>query len=133
MIEPQSLKNINPDQSGVLRLNLPAKDVMRRSFNNLTNREKTAMGRETVLFKTEEKKTAKEISETLRLIADKIDAGAMTLSHGAEEVTVIFPGTMEIQLKVEEEQGRRLKKKFEVELEWIPGSEGTEGGSTQIS
>ncbi len=91
------------------------------------------MGRETVLFKTEEKKTAKEISETLRLIADKIDAGAMTLSHGAEEVTVIFPGTMEIQLKVEEEQGRRLKKKFEVELEWIPGAEDAEGGSTRIS
>ncbi len=133
MIEPQSPKNSNPDQSGVLRLNLPAKGVMRMSFNNLTNREKTAMGRETVLFKTEEKKTAKEISETLRLIADKINAGTMTLSQGADEVTLTFPATMEIQLKVEEEQGTRLKKKFEVELEWIPGAEVTEGGSTQIS
>lgn len=91
------------------------------------------MGRETVLFKTEEKKTAKEISQTLRLIADKIDAGAMTLSQGKETVTVTFPATMEIQLKVEEEEGKRLKKKFEVELEWIPGAEGPDGGSTQIS
>lgn len=103
------------------------------SFINRINREKTVMGRETVLFKTEEKKTAKEISETLRLIADKIDAGAMTLSQGADEVTVNFPASMEIQLKVEEEQGRRLKKKFEVELEWIPGAEASEEGSTQIS
>jgi amphi-Trp domain-containing protein len=91
------------------------------------------MGRETVLFKTEEKKTAGEISQTLRLIADRIDAGAMTLSQGENEVTVEFPSTMEIQLKVEEEQGTRLKKKFEVELEWIPGTDGSEQGSTQIS
>lgn len=91
------------------------------------------MGRETVLFKTEEKKSAKEISETLRLIADKIDAGTMTLSQGGDEVTVTFPATMEIQLKVEEEAGTRLKKKFEVELEWIPGAEDSGGGSTQIS
>jgi hypothetical protein len=34
---------------------------------------------------------------------------------------------------VEEAQGRRLKKKFEVELEWIPGAEDAEGGSTRIS
>jgi amphi-Trp domain-containing protein len=106
---------------------------MKQASNNLTNREETAMGRETVLFKTEEKKTAKEISETLRLIADKIDAGSMILSQGADEVTVTFPGTMEIQLKVEEEQGKQLKKKFEVELEWIPGAEQSKGGSTQIS
>jgi amphi-Trp domain-containing protein len=133
MIEPQSLKNINPDQAGGLRLIPPEKGGMKLASNNLTNREETAMGRETVLFKTEEKKTAKEISETLRLIADKIDAGSMTLSQGADEVTVTFPGTMEIQLKVEEEQGKRLKKKFEVELEWIPGAGETEEGSTRIS
>lgn len=91
------------------------------------------MGHETVLFKTKEKKTATEISRTLRLIADRIDAGAMTLSQGESEVSVMFPSFMEIQLKVEEEQGKRLKKKFEVELEWIPGEEAPEKGSTQIS
>ncbi|HKK98998.1 MAG TPA: amphi-Trp domain-containing protein [Desulfotignum sp.] len=90
------------------------------------------MGRETILFKTEEKKSAKEISDTLRLIADKIDAGTMTLEQGGNEVTVTFPATMEMQLKVEEEQGARLKKKFEVELEWIPGEEASQG-STRIS
>jgi len=34
-----------------------------------------------------------------------------------------------IEMKVEEEQGRKLKKSFEIELEWIPG-EAQEGGAT---
>jgi amphi-Trp domain-containing protein len=105
----------------------------KRWYEIFLNERRMTMGRETILFKTEEKKTAGEISEMLRLIADRIDAGTMTLSQGADEVTVIFPASMEIQLKVEEEQGTRLKKKFEVELEWIPGSNGSGGGSTQIA
>jgi hypothetical protein len=28
---------------------------------------------------------------------------------------------MVFEMKVEEEQGRKLKKSFEIELEWIPG------------
>ncbi len=91
------------------------------------------MGRETTLFKTQEKKSAGEISGTLRLIADRIDAGTMTLRQGGNEVTLDFPATMEIQLKVEEEAGKRLKKKFEMELEWIPGEEGFKTGATEIS
>ncbi len=39
---------------------------------------------------------------------------------------------MQMQLKVEEEQGARLKKKVEVEPEWIPG-EGASQGSIRIS
>ncbi len=89
------------------------------------------MGREIVLFKSEEKKSAKEISDTLRLIADKIDAGAMTLKQGEQEIPVEFPGQMVFELKVEEEHGRRLKKSFEIELEWVPGDD-TGAGSTTI-
>jgi hypothetical protein len=36
---------------------------------------------------------------------------------------------MILEMKVEEEQGRKLKKSFEIELEWIPG-EALEGGAT---
>lgn len=87
------------------------------------------MGREIVLFKSEEKKTGKEVSDMLRRIADKIDAGSLTLKQGDEEVILTFPGQMVIELKVEEEQGRKLKKSFEIELEWIPG-ESSEGSTT---
>ena len=59
------------------------------------------MGSETVLFKSEEKKSANEIAQVLRQVAE---------------------------MKVEEEQGRKLKKSFEIELEWFPG-EAQEGGA----
>ena len=88
------------------------------------------MGREIVLFKSEEKKTGSEISEILRRIADKIDSGSLTLKQGSEEVVVAFPDQMVLELKVEEEQGRKLKKSFEIELEWIPGDAST--GPTTI-
>ncbi len=89
------------------------------------------MGREIVLFKSEEKKTAKEIADTLRLIADKIDSGSMTLKQNDTQVDIDFPGTMTLELKVEEEHGRKLKKSFEIELEWTPG-EDISAGSTSI-
>ncbi len=88
------------------------------------------MGREIVLFKSEEKKTGKEISEILRRIADKIDSGSLTLKQGSEEVIVKFPHQMVLEMKVEEEQGRKLKKSFEIELEWLPGE--ASNGSTEI-
>ncbi|MCG8636563.1 MAG: amphi-Trp domain-containing protein [Desulfobacterales bacterium] len=89
------------------------------------------MGRETVLFKSEEKKSASDIAQTLRLIADKIDSGTMTLKQGESDVQLDFPGTMTLELKVEEEQGRhQLKKSFEIELEWVPGDTGSPSGAT---
>ncbi len=89
------------------------------------------MGKETVLFKSEEKKNSSDIAQTLRLIADKIDSGTMTLKQGKTDIQVDFPGTMKLELKVEEEQGKkRLKKSFEIELEWIPGESDFPSGAT---
>ena len=79
------------------------------------------MGVETVLFKSEEQKSAGDVAATLRQIADKIDAGTLTLKTGAEEIRIEFPETMVLELKVEEEQGKKLKKSLEIELEWIVG------------
>ena len=87
------------------------------------------MGRETVLFKSEEKKTSSDIANTLRQIADKIDDGTMILKQGSEEITLEFPKNMVLELKIEEEQGNRLKKSFEIELEWIIGEEHSDGAT----
>jgi amphi-Trp domain-containing protein len=88
------------------------------------------MGRETVLFKSEEKKASSDIANTLRQIADKIDDGTMILKQGSEEITLEFPKNMVLELKIEEEQGRkRLKKSFEIELEWIMGEEQSDGAT----
>ena len=81
------------------------------------------MGKETVLFKSEEKKSSNDVANALRQIADKIDDGTMVLKKGSEELMIEFPKNMILELKIEEEQGPRLKKSFEIELEWIVGDE----------
>ena len=87
------------------------------------------MGRETVLFKSEEKKSAADIANTLRQIAEKIEDGTMILRQGSEEIALAFPQNMVLELKVEEEQGKRLKKSFEIELEWVIGEEQPDGAT----
>ncbi len=87
------------------------------------------MGIETVLFKSEEKKSASEIADILRQIADKIDSGSMTLMQSGNKIELDFPPSMVLEMKVEEEQGRKLKKKFEIELEWVPGEAREEGAT----
>ncbi len=88
------------------------------------------MGRETVLFKSEEKKASSDIANTLRQIADKIDDITMILKQGSEEITLEFPKNMVLELKIEEEQGKkRLKRSFEIELEWIMGEEQSDGAT----
>jgi amphi-Trp domain-containing protein len=79
------------------------------------------MGGETVLFKSEEIRATSDIANKLRQIADKIDNGTIALKKGAEEITVEFPENMILELKIGEKQGKRLKKSFEIELEWIVG------------
>ena len=89
------------------------------------------MGQETVLFKSEEKKSSTDVAHAQRQIADKIDVGTMILRKGSEEVMIEFPKNMILELKIEEEQGPRLKKSFEIEIEWIVGNE-QDGGATII-
>jgi amphi-Trp domain-containing protein len=81
------------------------------------------MGKETVLFKSEEIRTSRDITTRLHQIADKIDNGTLDLKKGDEEITIQFPENMILELKIEEEQGKRLKKSFEIELEWVAGEE----------
>ncbi|MGD9244888.1 MAG: amphi-Trp domain-containing protein [Desulfobacterales bacterium] len=87
------------------------------------------MGIETVLFKSEEKKSSSDVAIALRQIADKINDGTMILKKGSEEITLEFPKNMTLELKIEEEQGKRLKKSFEIELEWIVGDEQDDGAT----
>jgi amphi-Trp domain-containing protein len=88
------------------------------------------MGIETVLFKREENKTSGEIANILHTIADKIDKGSLILKQDANEISLEFPTQMVLELKVEEEQGKKLKRSLEIELEWIIGDDETSG--TQI-
>ena len=81
------------------------------------------MGNEVILFKSEEKKSSSEIAAILRQIADRVEKGSMTLGQNENSITLDFPRTMILEIKVEEEEKRNIKRSLEIELEWILGSE----------
>jgi len=87
------------------------------------------MGREIILFKSEERKTSGEVAAVLREIADKVEQRQMTLKQDANEITLDFPENLVLELKVEEEEGRKVKRSLEIELEWVPGEESSGGTS----
>lgn len=81
------------------------------------------MGRETVLFKTEEKMSRSQVAELLRALAEKIENGKVILQQGTEEVKLKIPERVELEVKAEKEAGRkRTKKKLELEIEWLVGA-----------
>lgn len=86
------------------------------------------MGKETVLFKMEEKMNRSDAAELLRQIAKKIDGGKVLLQQGSKNVKLKIPGQVELEIKAEKEVGRRkTKKKIEVEIEWLVGADADKG------
>ncbi|WP_285907452.1 amphi-Trp domain-containing protein, partial [Pseudodesulfovibrio pelocollis] len=88
------------------------------------------MGRETVLFKSEERKTTAEAAAVLRAIADKIETGQITLTAQGGEVSLAIPPQITLEIKAEEEEGRTRKRSLEIELEWTEGDTGPATGVT---
>ena len=89
------------------------------------------MGKETVLFKSEEKKSLGEVTSFLRELADKLDSNKVAFIQGKQTVKVKVPPTVELEIKVEKETGKRkTKKKIELEIEWIVGDKSGIGSGT---
>ncbi len=89
------------------------------------------MGRETILFKVEEKKDLSSAAAFLRDLADKVESGKVVLKQGQKVVKLKIPNRVEIEVKAEKEVGRRkTKKKIEVEIEWVVGEK--DGGSFSL-
>ncbi len=66
------------------------------------------MGRETVLFKSEEKKSRDEAVAILRQIADKVETGNLSLQQGNESLNLEFPENVTLEIKAEEEAGKKV-------------------------
>jgi len=81
------------------------------------------MGREIILFNSEEKKTKNEIADILRLLASKVEQGNLSLSNEAGAVDLEFPENMILEIKAEEEVKQKIKRSLEIEIEWIVGSD----------
>ena len=88
------------------------------------------MGREVVLFKSEEKRMLTEVAEFLHQLADKLAEKQVILRQGNQELVLTIPDRVELEIKAEEEVRRdKTKRQLEIEIEWIEGDE-YQGGVT---
>ena len=90
------------------------------------------MGRERVLFKSEEKKTRAEVAQTIRAIADKVESGKIAVSSGGQGVDLEIPQNVVLEIKVEEEEKHGKKMSLEIEIEWYEGEGQKGGGALEI-
>ena len=65
------------------------------------------MGKEKVLFKTEEKRSRAEVAAFLRELAGKVDEGEVTLQRGDEKQVLQLPVQLTLEVKAEEEAIRK--------------------------
>ena len=85
------------------------------------------MGRETRLFKSEERKDRAGVSEFLHQLADKVSAGQVVLSRGAEEIILQLPGSLILDIQVEDEEkgAKGIQHSLEIEIKWFDEEKGS--------
>ena len=85
------------------------------------------MGKETVLFQSEEKQSRQNVATFLHELADKVEQKQVVLQKGAESLTLHIPANVTLEVKAEEEDKKgRTQRSLEVEIEWYEGEdEGT--------
>ena len=82
------------------------------------------MGKEIVLFSSEERQKLPAVSAFLRQLADRLDAGQVTLRKGNEELTLDIPVNVVLEIKAEEEATKqRTQRSLEIEIEWYEGED----------
>ena len=80
------------------------------------------MGKEVILFKSEEKRSTADVAAFLRQLADKVEGGQVILRQGEDDLTLTLPPIVTLEVKAEEETTKSgPKHSLEVELEWRPG------------
>jgi amphi-Trp domain-containing protein len=79
------------------------------------------MGKETRLFKSEEKKNREEVSAFLSQLAGKISEGEVVLRRGQEEITLSIPNNLILEIQVEDEDKNRkgIQHSLELEIKWF--------------
>lgn len=84
------------------------------------------MGKETKLFKSEERQSRADLSAFMHELADKILEGQVVLRQGQEEITLQFPQSLILEVQVEDEdKGRKgIQHSLEVEIKWFDDEQG---------
>lgn len=82
-----------------------------------------ADNRKEVLVDFEEKMSLTNAVTYFETISQKLkEEGSFTLTHNGKTIEIKPSSTVELEIKVEKQQD---KHKFEIELEWTEGEEGT--------
>ncbi len=65
-------------------------------------------------------KTAEELSEFLRTVADRIDQGSLSLTRGQDVVELNFPKKMGFRFKVKDDisSSNEIKRKVQIGFRW---------------
>jgi amphi-Trp domain-containing protein len=79
------------------------------------------MGKETRLFKSEERKSRSQVTEFLHQLADKIGEGQVILQQGQDSLTLDLPANLILEIQVEDEDKKRkgIQHSLEVEIKWF--------------
>ena len=79
------------------------------------------MGKETRLFKSEERKSRAELSAFVHQLADKITEGQVVLRQGQEEIILQLPQSLILEVQVEDEDKgtKGIQHSLEVEIKWF--------------
>jgi amphi-Trp domain-containing protein len=79
------------------------------------------MGKETKLFKSEERKHRTDVSAFFHQIADKIEEGRVVLRKAGEEITLDLPHhlILEIQVEDEDKKTKGIQHSLEIEIKWF--------------
>ena len=86
------------------------------------------MGKEIVLFASEERRDRASIAAFLHELADKVGQGRVVLRSGSEELILEMPQNLVLEVKAEEEAKKnKTQRSLEVEIEWILGDESGSG------
>ncbi|MGD8230147.1 MAG: amphi-Trp domain-containing protein [Desulfobacteraceae bacterium] len=84
------------------------------------------MGKETRLFKSEERKSRSDVSTFLHQLADKISEGQVVLRQGQEEITLQLPRSLilEVQVEDEDKKTKGTQHSLEGEIKWFDDEQG---------
>ena len=90
------------------------------------------MGKETRLFKSQERKNRNEVSEFLTQLAGKISSGQVVLRQGQEQITLQIPHNLVLEIQVEDEDKKRkgIQHSLELEIKWF--DDDSEGGPLEL-
>jgi len=90
------------------------------------------MGKETRLFKSEERKSRSEVSAFLGQLSEKLAEGQVVLRQGNDEIILQLPSNLilEVQVEDEDKRSRGIQHSLEVEIKWFDNDD--QDGSLEL-